>query len=413
MVISPGKKLRSLIVDRGLDQIKVADEIGVTRQTINNIVNDRQPISRDMANRLARLTGKTPGYWLQSEFPERDELDVRPDPALEGGAGVLVDHQIVQAIDDSIIGIDPCDLSQVQAASIDLRLGDRIIPAGGQAETIGGGKSFRLHPGQTVNVETRETVRFPPNYLGRVGPMTQIARFGIIMAHGFQIDPNYQGRLQFCLFNAGRGSYELVSGAPVVSLEITRLGATPSGGSLAVERDRDDVEANFDPAGACQTLIRQWLEPYVEITPHDGRMTARIADLDIDLSADTREKALRGAVATALAALHSAAMNSRLNGLLQTYRAFFAQRAREFYLDGIAIGHVARVIGLPVVRDIVMLDNGGHLVLPQGEATMAFDVLTAKLGQTPGDLVLALTRPATGETAHVTPFAAPARKTQA
>ena len=69
-MVSPGHRVRLLLAEMQLDQNELAEKLGVTRQTINYIVNGRQPISRDMAGKLARLSGHTPGYWLQFEFEE-------------------------------------------------------------------------------------------------------------------------------------------------------------------------------------------------------------------------------------------------------------------------------------------------------------------------------------------------------
>lgn len=47
--LTPGQHLRAEIEKLGLDQVSVSQATGVSRQSINNIVNDRQPISRAMA----------------------------------------------------------------------------------------------------------------------------------------------------------------------------------------------------------------------------------------------------------------------------------------------------------------------------------------------------------------------------
>src|SRR5262245_47474451 len=83
--LSPGAHLRAEIERLGLDQVEVAEATGVSRQTINNIVNDRQPISRSMAGKLGRLTKRPSDYWLRANFPDVDEprperADAQPGP---------------------------------------------------------------------------------------------------------------------------------------------------------------------------------------------------------------------------------------------------------------------------------------------------------------------------------------------
>ena len=119
----------------------------------------------------------------------------RPRP-FSVGVGVLVDHQIVRAVRDQIIVIDRFSEDNVRAASIDLSLDDFILSADGKEIDISD-EPFFLEAGQMVNVGTKEWIAFPHDYLGRVGAMTELAKFGIIVSHGFQVDPGYSGHLQF------------------------------------------------------------------------------------------------------------------------------------------------------------------------------------------------------------------------
>ena len=185
------------------------------------------------------------------------------------------------------------------------------------------------------------------------------------------------------------------------------LGATPSGNKLARESGRDDVQDAFGPAHACAALVREWLASYVETSPSDGRFIARIRDLEIELADITEENAVDSAVTTALVTFHSASGNSKLEQLRTAYQAFFAQRARHLYLDHDAVLNVARVLEFAIEGDVVVLPNGRHLSLPQESATIALDMLAARLGRPPDELVLPLTRMAKpGSQSTVTPFRA-------
>jgi addiction module HigA family antidote len=110
--LTPSDHLRAEIERLGLDQVAVSAATGVSRQSINNIVNGRQPISRAMAAKLGRLTGHTSDYWLRAAFPRaaingaRAKATKAVTPPRPLGVGVLVNHQIVRAVKDGIIGID-------------------------------------------------------------------------------------------------------------------------------------------------------------------------------------------------------------------------------------------------------------------------------------------------------------------
>jgi dCTP deaminase len=240
--LTPGQHLRAEIERLGLDQVVVRKATGVSRQTINNIVNDRQPISRAMAGKLGRLTGRSSDYWLRASF----SIAPRAEPLAKSGAGaarpfgggVLVNYQITQVVKNGIIGMDPFDEANVRPASVDLTLGDVLITAEGKTINIGGGQSFTLKGDRTVNVSTRERIELPQDYIGRVGAIASLAKIGIFTSVGLQIAPGFSGHLQFCIFNSGRDNIELSSGMPIISMEIIPLSVLPAMNGGGAKRPR-------------------------------------------------------------------------------------------------------------------------------------------------------------------------------
>jgi addiction module HigA family antidote/deoxycytidine triphosphate deaminase len=403
---TPGDRLRELISELGLDQIKLAEKLNVTRQTINNIVNDRHPISREMANKLARMTGHTPGYWMQFEFSETGTRET--DPSTGRGAAILVDDQIRQALRQGVIAITPLDPdTQVQAASVDLTVGDQVLPAGGEVETLSAETPFILLPGRTVNLRTREALRLPGDHMARVGAIAKIARFGIITGHGLQVDPSYEGELEFCLFNAGVRGFEIRRGAPIISLEIVRLSAAHSNGKIAKQHSRNEVRDNFSLAAASLTLVRRWLASRIVTETAGGRFNARIPELKVDVWADAATAAAESAVTTALTAFHASCASASLREYNLACREFFARNAGRLFLTHDEARSVALAIGLGVERSFIVLRNREHLPLPQGGGEIALQSIAELLGEPVDELVLALTRSLPAELdASVTPLRA-------
>lgn len=400
--MTPGDRVRALIEDLGLDQSRFAERIDVSRQTISNIVNGHQTISREMANRLARLSGHTPGYWLQDDIGED-----RPKASGPGAcdtpvnraafpAGVLVNHQIRRALESRLIEIDPSHPSLVQTASVDLRLDDFLILAGGESFDISGGRSYLLKPGETVNVTTKESIRLPDTMVARVGAMTAVARFGIIMAHGFQIDPGYEGNLQFCLFNASGRNFELVSNAPIISIEFTSLAERPSPGVNARGHDRGEVMERFGaaiPPAKCDALIRDGLRTYVKTTPARDGVIAEVPELDIQHRNRTATAATDDTIQEMLTTLRTSAAQPKYRDLHARYLAFFAEVATHMFFGADAMRIVALTLGLPVDDGMLDLGNGEYLPLPQGSSEISLAKLATKLGVQPAELVVRLTRP--------------------
>jgi addiction module HigA family antidote len=64
----PGEMLREdFIPDYGLTVSGLAAAIGVSRQSVNELLRERRAVSPDMALRLARLFGNTPEFWLNAQ----------------------------------------------------------------------------------------------------------------------------------------------------------------------------------------------------------------------------------------------------------------------------------------------------------------------------------------------------------
>jgi addiction module HigA family antidote len=53
--------------DYGLTTSGLAEAIGVSRQSINELLNERRGISPSMALRLAKLFGNSPEFWLNAQ----------------------------------------------------------------------------------------------------------------------------------------------------------------------------------------------------------------------------------------------------------------------------------------------------------------------------------------------------------
>ena len=64
----PGEMLREdFLPDYGLTVSKFAASLGVSRQTVNELLRERRAVSPEMALRLARLFGNTPEFLLNAQ----------------------------------------------------------------------------------------------------------------------------------------------------------------------------------------------------------------------------------------------------------------------------------------------------------------------------------------------------------
>jgi addiction module HigA family antidote len=64
----PGEMLREdFLPDYELTVSALAEAVGVSRQSINELLRERRAVSPEMALRLARLFGNSPEFWLNAQ----------------------------------------------------------------------------------------------------------------------------------------------------------------------------------------------------------------------------------------------------------------------------------------------------------------------------------------------------------
>lgn len=87
----PGEALKEeFLPELDLTQEELARRLGVSFQTVNAILNQRRPVTLDMALRLGRLFGQSAVFWLNLQLahdlyhaersPEAEEIARRVEP---------------------------------------------------------------------------------------------------------------------------------------------------------------------------------------------------------------------------------------------------------------------------------------------------------------------------------------------
>ena len=88
--VHPGEVLREDVLPAlSMSKTAVADALGISRQTLYDILNEKQPVTAEMAVRFGKLFGKRGRFWInlqRSHDPERT-VDVSGIRTLEAHAG--------------------------------------------------------------------------------------------------------------------------------------------------------------------------------------------------------------------------------------------------------------------------------------------------------------------------------------
>ena len=147
---------------------------------------------------------------------------------------VLSDKTIMKMLREGTLSISPLEESQIQPASVDIRLGNMFsiiedLPAGVinleeeiRYRTIETDR-YVLLPGQFVLATTREYIELPVYLTAFVEGRSSLGRMGLFIQNAGWVDPGFRGEITLELFNANRCAIELKAGRRVGQLVFAEM----------------------------------------------------------------------------------------------------------------------------------------------------------------------------------------------
>ncbi len=85
----PGALLREVVLpELNMSKTAIAKALGISRQTLYDILNEKQPVTPEMALRLGKLCGNGPNLWLNMQvaydlWHAERRIDISQIPTLE------------------------------------------------------------------------------------------------------------------------------------------------------------------------------------------------------------------------------------------------------------------------------------------------------------------------------------------
>jgi dCTP deaminase len=155
-------------------------------------------------------------------------------------SSVLSDATIRELIENGRIVIEPFDVSMIQPASVDIRLGNSFrvfhnhriqsIDLGNPPRDltehveVGDEGEFVIHPGEFVLGRTQEWVEIPDDIVSRIEGKSSIGRLGLVVhaTAGF-VDPGFKGTLTLEIANFNSVPIVLRPGLPICQLSFMAL----------------------------------------------------------------------------------------------------------------------------------------------------------------------------------------------
>ena len=147
---------------------------------------------------------------------------------------ILSDKTMLKMLKEKTLTISPLEESQVQPASVDVRLGNTfsivedtstgIITLDGEIKykTIQT-DTYVLLPGQFVLATTMEYFELPDNITAFVEGRSSLGRMGLFIQNAGWVDPGFKGEITLELFNANRCAIELKAGRRVGQLVFAEM----------------------------------------------------------------------------------------------------------------------------------------------------------------------------------------------
>jgi len=116
---------------------------------------------------------------------------------------LMTDGEIRQALETGKMVIGNYEESRLEPCSYDARLGREALVSRQYALLdLKRDNSLTLHAGDFALVMTHETFRLPLAMVAHIGMKSALARQGLVLLAGMQIDPGFDGHLRLGLYNA-------------------------------------------------------------------------------------------------------------------------------------------------------------------------------------------------------------------
>jgi deoxycytidine triphosphate deaminase len=137
---------------------------------------------------------------------------------------LMTNGEIKEVLASGELIIDPYDEKRQEPCSYDGRAGREVLVSGNnKLIDLSKENSVTLRAGDFALIITHESFRFPLNMAGNIGMKSALARRGLILLAGMQIDPGFEGHLRLGLYNCGGRPITIDYLDPICLIEFHRL----------------------------------------------------------------------------------------------------------------------------------------------------------------------------------------------
>ncbi len=137
---------------------------------------------------------------------------------------LMTDGEIRAAIESKTFGIEPYDLNRQQPCSYDARAGkEALVSRDYTLIDLSKSNSVTLQAGDFALIMTHESFRLPLDMAANIGMKSGLARRGLMLLAGIQIDPGFDAHLRLGLYNASGRPITIDYLDPICTIEFHHL----------------------------------------------------------------------------------------------------------------------------------------------------------------------------------------------
>ncbi|MFM9985617.1 MAG: dCTP deaminase domain-containing protein [Flavobacteriales bacterium] len=151
-------------------------------------------------------------------------------------------------LQDKMKIIDPFKDTRLKSGAYELSLGSEIFRTDSKdkkTEILKDGEQISINPGQFALLLTEELVNIPLDKIAFISIKAKIKLRGLVNVSGFHVDPGFNGKLVFSVYNAGVSQISLKKGEPCFLIWLAELSEQETESYRGEHKDQDSIPLRY------------------------------------------------------------------------------------------------------------------------------------------------------------------------
>ncbi len=251
--LSIGETLEQLLRKEGLNQTEAALKIGVTRQYLNSVINDKLPLTTELQWKLQPVLKRGLDYWediskqydkfLATPDGRRQQLQAKEEElAIHWdlqGQRTLVNYEIETAVNSGVIAFlsgsgeretPAFDKRRLRSTTYQLSVGEQaeLFDTSGKSRVVRTFPYLELGRGEVARLATLEAVKIGGRLRAHIQGLADPLPWKLVQWMGrLIVEPWNEAPVTFGLINHGPETVRLIHGQPCLEISFEYLAAEP------------------------------------------------------------------------------------------------------------------------------------------------------------------------------------------